>query len=583
MTAASSDDARDGFVSVDRVAITYEGERDPALAGATFTVARGETVLLLGPSGSGKSTLALSLNGLIPHAVHARVEGAIIVDGLDTTRTPVSRLSTRVGMVFQDPDAQLVTGTLLDEVAFGPENLCLPVSEVLARAEDALRRVGLWERRRENPDSLSGGGRQRLAIACALALRSPLLVFDEPTANLDPAGIEEVYAVLAELAATGDHAIVLIEHNLDAAIALTDRVVVLDADGRTFADGPTDDVLRGQADDLKALGVWLPSSTLAAMRLRDAGWSIERLPLTPAELRTSVDAVEPPAASAPATVAAEPAGMPAAAAPEVAIEARRLSVTRARHQVLHDVDVAVRRGEFVAIVGPNGAGKTTLLQALSGVIPVPRGTVRIGGLDPARASGRAVSRQVGFVFQNPEHQFVAHSVYEELAHGLRRQRLPDDEVRRRVHEVLARFGLEARAGVHPFLLSGGQKRRLSVGTALVAGAPVLCLDEPTFGQDRARADELLRLLRELNEEGTTIVVVTHDMQLVAEYADRTVVVAEGRIVTDAATASVLADEELLARTGLRPPPLRAALAGSRHPQLAAVTRLADLTRGRVVR
>jgi len=214
---------------------------------------------------------------------------------------------------------------------------------------------------------------------------------------------------------------------------------------------------------------------------------------------------------------------------------------------------------------------------------VPRGTVRIGGLDPARASGRAVSRQVGFVFQNPEHQFVAHSVYEELAHGLRRQRLPDDEVRRRVHEVLARFGLEARAGVHPFLLSGGQKRRLSVGTALVAGAPVLCLDEPTFGQDRARADELLRLLQELNDEGTTIVVVTHDMQLVAEYADRTVVVAEGRIVTDAATASVLADEELLARTGLRPPPLRAALAGSRHPQLAAVTRLADLTRERVVR
>ena len=194
-------------------------------------LAPGEVVLVLGPSGSGKSTLALAFNGLIPHAVPATLDGSVVIAGLDTAASSVARLSRHVGMVFQDPDAQLVTGTLLDEVAFGPENLRLPVGDVLARAEASLRRVGLWERRSENPDRLSGGGRQRLAIACALAMGSRLMVLDEPTANLDPRGIDEVYEALAEVAGDPERAIVLIEHNLDAAVALVTRVVVLGADG----------------------------------------------------------------------------------------------------------------------------------------------------------------------------------------------------------------------------------------------------------------------------------------------------------------------------------------------------------------
>ena len=191
------------LLRVDGLGIRHDGADAAAPASASFQVSRGEVVLLLGPSGAGKSTLALALNGLIPHAVPATVTGTVLVDGRDAATTPVSELSTRVGMVFQDPDAQLVTRTLLDEVAFGPENLRLPVDEVLARTEDALRRVGLWDRRHENPDRLSGGGKQRLAIACALAMGSPLLVLDEPTANLDPQGIEEVYAALGELEARG--------------------------------------------------------------------------------------------------------------------------------------------------------------------------------------------------------------------------------------------------------------------------------------------------------------------------------------------------------------------------------------------
>ncbi|WP_404430443.1 ATP-binding cassette domain-containing protein [Microbacterium lacus] len=575
------------LVSLREVAVTYEGEDAAVPASVTFEIFPGDVVLLLGPSGSGKSTLTLALNGLIPQAVPGVVAGTVLVDGLDTATTPVAELSTRVGMVFQDPDAQLVTGTLLDEVAFGPENLRMPADEVLVRSEEALRRVGLWERRAENPDRLSGGGRQRLAIGCALAMGSPLLVLDEPTANLDPQGIEDVYTALEELVAAGDRAILLVEHNLDAVVGFASRVVVLNHSGRVVADGSVDEVLRQRADELHAMGVWLPVSTLAALRLRRAGYALDPLPLTPAELRAGLensvvsggdstigrrDAPPPPSPRQISSPRSES---------EPLISVRGLTLRRGRTEVLHEVDLDIAAGEFVAVVGANGAGKTSLIQAIAGVVPPPRGTVHIAGLDVGRADARKMSSRIGFVFQNPEHQFIAHTVYDEIAHGLRLQRLADAEVRTRTCELLERFGLGEKADTHPFLLSGGQKRRLSVGTALVAGAPVLALDEPTFGQDRARADELLGLLRELNAEGTTVLVVTHDMQLVTEYADRVVVMSEGRVLRAGPTAEIFADVELIESAGLRLPPLRQALQGiQRHPKLADIARLSDLPAGR---
>lgn len=556
------------------LAITHDGADAATPADVSFTVAPGEVVLVLGPSGSGKSTLALALNGLIPHAVPAEIAGTVSVAGHTTADTAVAVLSTHVGMVFQDPDAQLVTGTLLDEVAFGVENLLLSEAEVMRRTEDALRRVGLWERRGENPDRLSGGGRQRLAIACALAMGSPLLVLDEPTANLDPAGIDDVYAALGDLVSAGDRAIVLVEHNLDAAIGFVDRVVVLDADGRLVFDGPARETLRAHAARLHDMGVWLPTSTLAALRLQRAGYALHPLPVTPDELRAAL-AVSPAAEATPAPPTPH---TDALADPLIAV--RGLTVTRGRQTVLHDVDLSVRRGDFVAVVGANGAGKTTLVQAIAGVIPPPRGRVRIDDIDPGRVHARVLAQRIGFVFQNPEHQFLAHTVFDELAHGLRLQRVPESEVRQRVDEMLERFGLTAKAGIHPFLLSGGQKRRLSVGTALIAGAPIIALDEPTFGQDRARAEELLGLLDALHRDGTTVLVVTHDMQLVAEHATHMAVLREGRLVRHGLTADVFADTALIEAAGLRPPPLATMLSGlTGHPALSGAVRLRDLPGG----
>ncbi|WP_141874271.1 ABC transporter ATP-binding protein [Microbacterium saperdae] len=537
------------------VSLTHADAAHPSPRDVTFDIEQGEVVLLLGPSGSGKSTLTLALNGLIPHAVPATMTGTVEAGGLDTAQTHTATLSTHVAMVFQDPDAQIVTGTVYDEVAFGPENLRLPLDEVRARAEDSLRRVGLWERRDENPDRLSGGGRQRLAIACALAMGSPLIVLDEPTANLDPQGIDDVYAALTDVVAAGDRAILLVEHNLDAAMGFVTRAIVLDREGAVAFDGPAGEVIRTHAGELLEMGVWLPAATLAALRMRGDGIRLDPLPLTPVELATALDAQGVIAAAAPAVPSAPDAAS--------IIRARGLTVTRHRTEILHGIDLDIAPGTLTAIVGANGAGKTTLIQALAGVVPPPKRRVDVDGLDPATASPRDLAARIGFVFQNPEHQFIAHTVFEELAHGLRLRHVPDAEIAERVQEMLARFGLGHKAEVHPFLLSGGEKRRLSVGTALITRPQVLALDEPTFGQDRARASELLALLQGLRAEGTTIVIVTHDLQLVAEHATHTVILADGRVHAAGTTAELFADEQTFTSAGLRLPALQRVLASHR--------------------
>ncbi|MFS2280715.1 ATP-binding cassette domain-containing protein [Microbacterium sp. OR21] len=499
------------------LSVTHEGAAHPALRDVSFDVHPGEVVLLLGPSGSGKSTLTLALNGLIPQSVeNAAMTGSVQVSGLDSRSTAVAQLSTEVSMVFQDPDSQLVTGTVLDEVAFALENLRMPASEVLVRAEQALRRMGLWGRRRWNPDLLSGGGRQRLAIACALALRSRVIVLDEPTANLDPQGVRDVYSALGELIRDAEErAIVLVEHDVDAAADLATRVIVLDHDGRVLLDGPARQTLRQHAGALRELGV-LSSDD-----------------------RTTGTGERVPAAAEGRAREAIPRALDAAPA----ITARDLIVDKRGARLLDVPHLDIARGSFTVIMGANGAGKTTLLQALGGVVPPTHGTVLIDGLDAGRASPRALAAHVGFVFQNPEHQFIAATVRDELAHGLRLQRIGAAEIDERVDEMLARFDLRAKAHVHPFLLSGGEKRRLSVGTALIARPSVIALDEPTFGQDRARATELLGLLQELQRSGTTVVIVSHDRRLVADYATDAVLVAGGEVIAVGPAAEVLAQTE----------------------------------------
>jgi energy-coupling factor transport system ATP-binding protein len=558
--------------------ITHRGASAPAVRDVSFDVHAGEVVLLLGPSGSGKSTLALALAGLIPHSLEAEVTGTVAIDGHDTATTPTAVLSRQVSTVFQDPDAQIVTGSVLDEAAFALENLCLPVDEVLARAERALRGMGLWARREENPDRLSGGGKQRLAIAAALATAAPVLILDEPTANLDPQGAAEVHSSLADIAAP-ERAIVLVEHDLDGAVPLATRAIVLDDTGRLAFDDPAAELLREHADALVALGVRLPTATLAARRLNERIPELAAdplpLPLTPAELAASLSRFEeqwstdlrpdPDRRRSPDAETRPPAAI---------ITARGLDVARGGVPVLRGIDLDIAPASITAVIGPNGAGKTTLVQTLAGVIPPPRGRVLVDDVDPATASPRVMASHLRFVFQNPEHQFVAHTVFDELAHGLRQRRTPPEEIAVRVTAMLDRFGLADKADTHPYLLSGGEKRRLSVGTALITRPRILVLDEPTFGQDLRRTDELLALFRELRADGTTILLVTHDLDLVVRHTTHAVLVDDGTVVASGPTQALVRDGRIPLPEAYAavPPPLRGLLAD--EPSSPALPRAA---------
>ncbi|MEH0984372.1 ABC transporter ATP-binding protein [Micromonospora sp. CPCC 205556] len=457
----------------------HAGRKRWAVHGVDLRIERGERVLLLGPSGAGKSTLLAALAGLLPED-SGEQEGIVEIDGLDPRKD-----RERVGIVFQDPETQLVMARCGDDVAFGLENRGVPAAEIWPRVDEALRRVGFPYHRDRPTAALSGGEQQRLALAGALAARPALLLLDEPTANLDPAGAELVRGAVAG-AMDADTTLILVEHRVAEALPLVDRVVVLEAGGGVRADGPPETVFAAHGEALAAEGVWVPGRT-----------------------------IPPRHATAPAgdrLLAADRLGLPPRLAP---------------------TDLEVRAGEALAVLGPNGAGKSTLALLLGGLLRPGVGRVtatpELAGADartpPHRWRAPALTRRIGSVFQDPEHQFVTGTVFDELALGPRRTGRTEAAVRATVDGLLDRLRLSRLAGANPYTLSGGEARRLSVATALATAPRLLICDEPTFGQDRRTWRELVDLLAELRDAGHGIVTVTHDTDFVAALADRTVTLA----------------------------------------------------------
>ncbi len=565
-------------IEIQDLRVRYAGRKAPALDGVDLALNEGETVLLLGASGSGKSTLALTLNGLIPHSLGCEMDGSVRVAGMDTRQTEVAGLSQRVGIVFQDPEAQFVTLKVEDEVVFGLENLCVPPGDMDGRVDRALARVGMAGHRHRRVDALSGGEKQRVALASLLAMEPRVLVFDEPTANLDPVGTREVFALISSLKERGEHTVVLIEHKLDDLMHLIDRVVALGEAGEVLADGPPRAVFRDHADALRSPGVWMPQTALLAHRMGGRGLPLDPFPVTPDEAERALRR-QPIPKIVGAKRRRTPEGPPGTSvngAP--AIEVRDLSYAYGDDRVLDSVSLTVPRGDFLAVVGANGAGKTTLALHLAGVLRPPRDAVFVEGRDVSRTPARDLSRRVGYVFQNPEHQFVTDSVADEVGYGLRAMGLPEAEVAERTAAMLERFGLSRYAKANPFTLSHGEKRRLSVATMLAAGQQTLILDEPTFGQDQKNAGEMMALLRELNAGGRTIVVITHDMTLVAEHARHAAVMSGGGLLFCGPTRELFARPDVLSRARLEPPPLaRLAARLSRHdPAWAGLLTLDDV-------
>ena len=484
--------ARPASVDVRGWGWRHGGRRAWALRGVDLRIEPGERVLLLGPSGAGKSTLLAALAGLLEPGEGGEQEGEVRLDDC-----PARDARARAGLVLQDPESALVMARAGDDVAFGLENRGVPADEIWRRVDEALDAVGFPYGRDADTARLSGGEQQRLALAGVLALRPGLLLLDEVTANLDPQGVALVRAVLGRVLAESGATAVLVEHRVDQVVDLVDRAVVLEPGGGVVADGPPAEVFGRQGAALAAAGVWVPRRH-------------------PAVRRTAT------AAPGPALLTAD---------------AVRVRYPASDRDALPPTSVGVRAGAALALTGPNGSGKSTLALAVAGLLRPTDGEVRAEpALDPPvparpvwRWPGRELVRRIGTVFQDPEHQIVTSTVRDELRVGPLRAGASTASVDARADELLERLGLTALAAANPYTLSGGEKRRLSVATAVATSPRVVVADEPTFGQDARTWATLAGMLADLRDDGCGLVLVTHDEALVDAVADD--VLALGRPVT----------------------------------------------------
>jgi energy-coupling factor transport system ATP-binding protein len=452
-----------------------------------FELDPGSVLLVVGPSGSGKSTLALAAAGLIPSQIPATMNGSLEIDGQEVRALGPGEVGARVGLVLQDPSAQLVMERVEDDVAFGLENRAWSAADMQARVPEALASVGLGGMGRRRSRRLSGGQQQRLALAGALAPRPGLLVFDEPTANLDAHGAEELLIALEAIRQRRSETVLLIEHQVDRAWPLADVVLALGRDGRPIDVGTPADVLSRSADAMRAAGIWLPG-----------------------EVRSS------PLIRRPVT-----GGM--------AVRAENVRFGYDRNEpVLRDLTFEATVGERIAIVGANGSGKSTLGRLLVGLLEPDQGNVYIDGTDPADLPPATLARHAGYVFQEPERQFLAQTVEEEVSLGL-----TEDELSR-VGDLMERLGLPLKeyGSRSPYRLSGGEQRRLSLACVLIRRPEVLVLDEPTFGQDRIGYEGLLGIIGQHLDHGACLIAATHDERFVRDVALRIVQLDEGWIVRD---------------------------------------------------
>lgn len=531
-----------------------------ALREVSCTLAPGELVGMIGPSGAGKSTFGLLVNGLIPHLVRGTMTGRVEVLGRDTCTARVWELAPLAGLLFQDFEAQLFSSTVLLEVAFGLENLGLPPPEIKRRAMGALTAVGLTGLERRAPGTLSGGEKQRLALACLLAMEPPLLVLDEPTTDLDPQGRAALFTLLAELRRDQGRALLLIEQEPDPLVEV-DRLLLM-ADGVLLAEGPPTSLLRDPAV-LQRAGLPLPPIVECFFRLKECGLLGSAEPHPPALPLTAHEGIAllrhlgrqalPDAASRLARQDAVRAG----GYGEVLVDAEGVGYRYPGAPVpaLRGVSLQLRRGEFVAIVGQNGSGKTTLLKHLNGLLHPTAGRVRVAGLDTRSTEVSDLSRHVGYVSQNPDHLLFAPRIADDVAFGPRLRGMPESEVARRVQEALAAVALEARGDEDPFVLTKGVRQSVAVAAALATRPELLLLDEPTTGLDPHELTGMMALLDRLNAAGHTLVIVTHHMGVVAAHAHRTIVLKDGQIIFDGPTRDAFGQDTLLTEAGLEAPPL----------------------------
>ncbi|MFJ9251317.1 energy-coupling factor transporter ATPase [Bacillus pumilus] len=514
----------DSFLACNNLTVRFYEQPQPVLHQISLSIQKGEKVLILGSSGSGKSTLISVLAGIIPEHLEADMQGEVI-------------LQRHTGVMFQDPDSQFCMHRVNEEIAFSLENRSVPRDEMAGIIQQLMQKVQLDVDPNTDIHTLSGGMKQRLALACLLALEPDVLFFDEPTAQLDPAGRMEIFQLLQQLAADQRQTMIFVEHVLDGVIEWMDRVILLDDQGSILADGSPKDVLTTYEKEMKEAGIWRP-------KLFPEKWStILQDPFHPMshKLMQTFEARKKQNEKVPSTKR------------ETIIRSEDLQLSYGKKRIMSDLQLDIKAGEWVAIIGENGSGKSTCLKHLVRLEPTKKGHIFLKETLLKKWSDRELYEKAGFVFQNPELQFIQDTVFDEIAFGGRQRNWQESVVQEKTVQLLKEFGLEKHAKAHPFTLSLGQKRRLSVATMLLFDQDVLLLDEPTFGQDERTAKELIRRLKDRQRQGTTILMVTHDMDLVDECADQVLLFHQEKHVYDGTPYDLFSNRELVNAYQLRTP------------------------------
>ncbi len=530
----------------------YASGSQPALRNVSFSLAPGELVVLLGGSGSGKSTVCFACNGLIPHLVSGAFSGTVKICGRDTLDNPVWKQAGRVGLVFQDFDTQLVATTVEGELLHPLEYRDPPLSaeEMRRRVLHALSCMGLEDCASRDPMTMSGGQRQRLVMASVLVQEPTLMVLDQPGSDLDPAGLAQLRELLLNLREEG--ITVLMTGHDDSHLASADRILVLEH-GKVLWEGKPEGCLRNP----QVMRDW----GLRPLAITECfeGLGVAPLPISVQEAWTRADALNlmlnPPAAVLNDTLRLGEVreSLQKIASPLIRVD--RMSFQYDDQVVLEEVSFTIQPGDFLAVLGQNGSGKSTLARLLNGLLTPTHGRIVVDGLDTSTTSMNALAKRVGLVFQNPDHQIFADTVWEEVAFSAKNMGCSEQEIAERVQGALAAVGwpVDGRQGLDPFSLRKGERQRIAVASVLATRPTVLIFDEPTTGLDPAETDRMMAMIRQLNLQGHTIVMITHSMRLVAGYARRCLLMHGGRIIADGTPREIFADAALIRAASLEIP------------------------------
>lgn len=529
------------IINITDLTYTYPKSERPVLDKVCLNVEEGQFTVIMGRTGAGKTTLAMSLNGIIPQLLEGTLEGSISVAGMDISKYQIQTIVQDVGLVLQDPETQIVGRTVEEDVAFGPRNYMMPREEIYRRIDAALSRVRLSGYNKRGTSELSGGEKQRLAIAGILAMDPSVLILDEPTSELDPLGREEIYTTIRELQQEKGLPIIAIEHSSQEICDKADRLAIMDEGQIKWTGKPRDfftDLPLVHSSGIKPL----PVSEIGFALTQKGYITREQIPINVDEAAALIHRLLD---GRKLKTEEKSGGEVAAGNPLIRVENLSFRYESGK-QALEDVSLEIHQGDYVAIIGQNGSGKTTLAKHFNSLLKPTDGKITVCGLNTSEQEPESLAKYIGYVFQNPDHQIFCPTVYKELEFGLKNTGLSQAEVKQRIEEVARLTNIEDVLEEHPYSLGKGERQKIAVASILALHPNILVVDEPTTGQDWNGIQVMMELMDNLHKNGTTIIMITHDMDVVAHYAKRAIVMCHGNMVLDGPVSEVLNQKEILA-------------------------------------